>query len=263
MSLTPTAPLPPGWFAWERILGLYRPDTPTARAALAWLDMRAAPAAAYGLLHTLHPFEQTMLATLPSAARRLGFLHGRLVARRALASLLGPDDIRKLHIRSGVFGRPDVWEKDGRACCHTISISHRNGLACALAFPREQPMGVDIELPDTEALPAIAAQTSLAEWQLLTTVAPDLGLDRAGGLTLLWCAHEALGKALGCGLTVPAEFLEVSHLGAAIPLAAGLPGSSGPGWRGEYRHFLQYGLHAWRLGAAGLVLALPRRTCLT
>lgn len=254
--------LPPTWLSWDQPLALHRPDGPPAQAALAWLDTRPDPGQrTEPLIRSLHPAEQALLAALPSEPRRRGFLHGRLAARRALARLLGPAAVEALHIRPGVFGRPEVWEADGRACRLAISISHRDGLACALAFPREQPMGVDLEVIDASALPAIAAQTSPDE-RALQAARPATDAARATHLTLLWCAHEALGKALGCGLTVPAHFLEVGRLDAAAPPAPTLPGADGTGWRGEYRHVLQYGLHAWRLGEAVLALALPRRTSL-
>lgn len=261
------APIPsqawvPTAHGWHGALTLQRPES-SHRAALCWLDTSAAPPAeglAQLARQQLSPAEWALWAALPAPARQRDFLLGRLAARQALATWLGlegPHALPALDILPGVFGQPIVQAPHGAASRLGVSISHCAGVACALAHERGHPMAVDVEREDAASQAAMAA-TFTAEELAFASTALDPHLSHLAQLTQVWSAREALGKVLGCGLTVPSHLLEVQ----APHTGPGLPWPSGPqaGWYGHYRHFIQYGWHAWRIGSTWLTLALPRRS---
>jgi 4'-phosphopantetheinyl transferase len=212
----------------------------------------------------------------PAPARRQAYVLGRLAARRALLPLVGAEGLGSLCILPGVFGQPVLVASQGPATRLGVSLSHRNGVAVAVAFEREHPMGVDIEMLDPAQADTLQSQELPGEVAAFTArpgsaatspatlpvnrpaqvQAPRLSpLERA---TLLWSCKEALGKAMGCGLTVPPEFLAVASAGPGPALE--LPSGPAAGWRGSYRHSLQFAWQAWRVGPAWLTLALPQRS---
>jgi len=142
--------------------------------------------------------------------KREGFLLGRLAAKRALGELLGEPDLRKIEIHSGIYGQPLV--RHPRAGAVDVSVSHSHGLAVALAFPAEYPMGIDLEtvaaVPAATIIGELAA--SPAEYAWLATG----GVDEATACCVLWTAREALGKALKVGLNSPLGILSLAGIRA-------------------------------------------------
>ena len=82
-------------------------------------------------------------------------------------------------------------------------MSHSHGLAVALAFPAEYPMGIDLE-----TVAAVSAATILGELRGLAarscTWLATGGVDDATACCVLWTAREALGKVAEDRLEQPA-----------------------------------------------------------
>ena len=158
------------------------------RSAVAHLWLCPGPALAAQaprFLAALHPSEHT---------DRHDRALGRAALRAVLARYLGcaPSEVeisRRCPECGGDHGPPRV------PGLHA-SISYTDGLvAIAVA---DRPVGVDVELvrPDFEWEPVARA------------VLPDAAdLACARGFFAAWTAHEALGKALGTGLTLDGEAL--------------------------------------------------------
>lgn len=191
----------------------------------------------------LSPDEAAMSAGLKFAAKREGFLLGRLAAKRALGALLEEPDLRRIEIRSGIYGQPLVHHP--RASAAEVSVSHSHGLAVALAYPAGYPMGIDLE-----TVSAVAAETILGE---LDASPPELnwlatgGVNAATACSVLWTVREALGKALRIGLNSPLGMLALSEI------QAGGEGS----WAGRYLNFPQCRCLSLVQGDRVLSLALP------
>ena len=100
--------------------------------------------------------ETAQLGRFQFAAKKQGFLLGRLAAKRALGVLLEEPDLRCIEIGAGVHGQPLV--RHPRAGSAEVSVSHSHGLAVAVAFPAGYPMGVDLE-----TVSAIRAATIMGE----------------------------------------------------------------------------------------------------
>jgi 4'-phosphopantetheinyl transferase len=141
-------------------------------------------------------------------AKREGFLLGRLAAKRALGALLGEPDMRQIEIHSGIYGQPLV--RHPRAGMVDVTVSHSHGLAVALAFGAEYPMGIDLETVSAVSAATILGEleASPAEYAWLATGA----LDEATACCVLWTAREALGKALKIGLNSPLGILSLAEI---------------------------------------------------
>lgn len=192
----------------------------------------------------LSPEEATMSAGFKFAAKKQGFLLGRLAAKRALGALLEEPDLRRIEIRAGVFGQPLTLHP--RAAAAEVTVSHSHGLAVALAYPADYPMGIDLE-----TISAVSAESVIGELQAspaeLTWLATG-GVDAATACCILWTARESLGKALKLGLNSPLGILALSQV---------LPGRDGT-WSGQYLNFPRCQFRARVESDRVLSLALPR-----
>jgi len=178
--------------------------------------------------------------------KQQGFLLGRLAAKRALGALLAEPDLRRIEIGSGVFGQPLV--RHPRAEGIDVTLSHSHGLAVALAYPAESPLGVDLE-----TVSEVAAGTILAELQLSAAEKAWLAartIDEATACGVLWTAREALGKSMKIGLNCP---LGVLSLGQLEPAGAAA-------WDCRYANFPQSRCLSQAIDGRVLSIALPSET---
>ncbi len=193
--------------------------------------------------------EKAQLAGFKFAAKQESFLLGRLAAKRALGALLEEPDLRRIEIRSGIYGQPLVQHPHAGAT--QVSVSHSHGLAVALAFPAQYPMGIDLE-----TVAAVSAATIIGE---LGASPPELtwlatgGVDDATACCVLWTAREALGKSLQTGLNSPLDVFSLSDIRAAAD------GS----WVGQYLNFPRCQCLSQAKGGRVLSLALPREATLS
>ena len=187
--------------------------------------------------------ESELLKGFQFAAKREGFLLGRLAAKRALGALLGEADLRRIEIHPGIYGQPLV--RHPRADSVQVTVSHSHGLAVALAFPAAYPMGIDLETLSAISAPAILGelQASPAELTWLATG----GVDPATACGVLWTAREALGKALKIGLNSPLGILAL----------ADIQGAGEQAWSGRYLRFPQCRFQSQATGDRVLTLAMP------
>ena len=190
--------------------------------------------------------ELAQAASFRFAGRRETFLLGRWAAKAALGAYLAEPDWTRIELKRGVFGQPLVNHAANSGA--EVSLSHSGGLAVALAFPREQPLAVDVETVDESRAATVRSELKLlpeeSEWVRSAAVA-----ERAA-CVLLWTVREALGKALRCGLACPLELLAVDEI---KPLAAGL-------WASRYRNFSQYRCLSWVRANLVVSVTLPKLT---
>src|SRR5580658_1065392 len=191
-------------------------DSPAALARL--------PESVYCRLDAL-PYEPDMLADLilnPAEhahwrsmraveKRRHEWLLGRCVAKHAVRSLLERNlDLRlspaEIEIVPDPYGRPVVrCGADPLVCTGTpgpapaLSIAHSNGTAVAMAVLNPGArVGIDLESLSHRRQDFEAIAFSPDERYLLAALPPNLRQEWA---LRMWCAKEAVGKALGRGLS--------------------------------------------------------------
>lgn len=213
----------------------------TFNAVLAWATSDDYPALRDRCDTFLHPRERENFLSLPTERRRQSYLLGRHAAKQALSARAGVEDPARLEIVAGIFQQPIV--RPGLPEPTGISITHSGRLACAVAFPEQHPMAIDVEdeAPDRSA--TMASQILPVEFERARS-AWSTGAPHAA---MIWTAKEALSKALRCGLTTPFSLLAVTNL-VQHPDAAG----------GEFEHFRQYRFQTWQIGPTVMSLVIPR-----
>jgi phosphopantetheinyl transferase len=162
------------------------------------------------------PREIAQLRTFTMARGRQAFLHGRLAAKAAIRAMLGRldpaarFDPRRVEVDNDLLGRPIVHGAPGLG----VSLSHCQGIAAAVAFPLDLPLGLDLERVRPQNVLALSDRIAPEELAMARFAAPP-GAHAALPLTLAWCLKEALGKLLGCGLATAPEVLAIASLGPA------------------------------------------------
>jgi phosphopantetheinyl transferase len=137
--------------------------------------------------------------------RRFEWLMGRAVAKDAVRKLLKrkyeldlcPADIE---IETNKNGQPfvnGVWTKEVD-CIPSISIAHTKGVAAAIATAMHEAVkiGIDIECLRSLEDGFLKKVFNSHEEQLLSTI-DDNNFDK--WVLRLWCAKEAVAKAIGIG----------------------------------------------------------------
>jgi phosphopantetheinyl transferase len=238
-SLNPNLPIAKR----ARQLSLIGQDRPVP----AWLaqavpsDLGSIPLEAF-----LNPEERAQADAYRFARRKESYLLGRLAAKASLSAFLAESDWTKIRITNGVFGQPLVHH----ALQHEaeISISHVDGFAVALAFPREHPMALDMELIDTSR--AVTVRNELRFSPAEQRWMHGSGVEEKAALVMLWTVREALGKVLRCGIACPLELLAASDI---TPIANDV-------WKSAYQNFHQYQCLSWVQSSHVLSIVLPKTT---
>jgi malonyl CoA-acyl carrier protein transacylase/phosphopantetheinyl transferase len=130
----------------------------------------------------------------------------RLVRRHYGFDLLAAD----IEILPDDVGRPVVggaWTADVPAV-PVVSLAHTQGTAVALAALRGR-VGIDVEHVGRREESFAAVAFSEQERTLLASLAPE---ERDEWALRCWCAKEAVGKALGSGLTRGPQGLAVTEV---------------------------------------------------
>jgi phosphopantetheinyl transferase/acyl carrier protein len=179
--------------------------------------------------------------------RRQEWLMGRCVAKEAVRSLLVRNldlhvPLTEIDIVPDSYGRPLVSVAPGRAATvrerlrPSLSIAHSHGTAVALAvLDPGARVGIDLESLTRRREDFESIAFSPDERSLLAALAPELRREWA---LRMWCAKEAVGKALGRGLSAgllafhitravaPSGILEVQLRGGALNQFPQLQGKS-------------------------------------
>ncbi len=205
----------------------------------------------------LSTHELDIMGAQATASRRAEFAYGRYVAKTALSHLAGePIPFASIDITPGVFRQPiaHVVGRPGLA----VSITHDEAEYAAVAFPAGCPVGIDVQHVSPAATAVIAEVLTPAERAWLPPDRAGPGRDEIAAT--LWAAREALGKALGLGLLVDPEVLEVGDL---RPCADGVhpfhPAGSGASGSAAYPRFPPFAATLWTGPRAVMALAHPRR----
>ena len=225
-------------------LDLQREDY-RASAALAWIATGDFQRVAERAPDFLHADELAAFRALKIARRQTSYLLGRYTAKAALHACVGPAFVpTAINVAPGVFNQPVVHGLVATPPLG-VSISHSERMVCALAYPEEHPMAIDVEEIDAERTHVMLTQIGDAEADRARAActSPDLAA------TVVWSAKEALSKALRCGMTCPFEIFETIELEARDGYYAG-----------RFKNFAQYKFHSWHRQTSVLTLVLPRKT---
>jgi len=178
-----------------------------------WIEQKEADVPAEN--EWLSAAETRCLTGMRFPKRRTDWRLGRWTAKRALATWLQlPADLAALaniEIRAEASGAPAVLLFDQKAPV-TISLSHSAGSAmCAFALASTRlgstALGCDLETVEPR-IATFAADYFTTNEQ--TLVEKTIARDRPLLITLLWSAKESALKALGVGLRLDTNSVDVS-----------------------------------------------------
>lgn len=217
------------------------------RATLAVLDIDSLDEASCGEWadSQLHPAEIKRLASFRYARRRKSFVCGRLAAKAALAAYFPGLDPKVIEIGSGVFDQPLIIGGGEDLQGMSVSVSHSDCFAVALAFHRAHPQGIDVDLPSVKDVPGILDGLAPHVQSMLGVC----DLDDHSAACLLWVARESLAKTLTTGMMTPLDLYVPSSIER-----------NDTGFEVRYANFGQYRTIIWTGERGWLGLTLPDQT---
>ncbi|MWV45376.1 4'-phosphopantetheinyl transferase superfamily protein [Paenibacillus sp. HJL G12] len=195
----------------------------------------------------LHPTELAYGSTLVYEKRRQDYLIGRYAAKIAIHAFDPSTAMYDVQVGHGVFRQPIVRHPNESRI--GVSISHSEGLAAAVAFEEEHPMGIDIEYVPRLLLDTVLEQLTDFERRLLGS-GPWSKQDSAAAL---WVSKEALSKTLKTGLTTPLHIFEIEE-------ARFEKGLHGILLICTFRNFFQYKSVVFKWGDYMCSLCFPRKS---
>jgi len=153
----------------------------------------------------LHPEEEEVYQQFASKLKQESFIQGRYIAKKVISKFFSLTDPCSFKVMPGIFHQPVVYlpAHDPPA----ISISHSFGQAHCIVYPREHPMGIDVETISPDNAEHIKSQTTASERKLITSTEP-----KSLAFTRLWTIKESLSKVLNTGLFTPMELYEVEQI---------------------------------------------------
>jgi len=168
--------------------------------------------------------ELETLRAIAAPQRRRQWLLGRLAAKDAVRIWFqerhGVTHVHPLDFEIGVDarGRPCVRPVAPLPAAPAISIAHTGGIAYALAAA--EPVGIDAE-------PAGRPVEEIARHFVSTEEREVVAAGGTDALLRVWCAKEAVGKAVGTGLGGrPGDFTAVSASGDGLLVVNHVPSAT-------------------------------------
>jgi 4'-phosphopantetheinyl transferase len=194
----------------------------------------------------LHPRELATYLRLPAERRRQTYLLGRAAAKAALADRLGVADLAEVEIRPGVFHDPVVHFPMPEPW--SVSITHAEHGAAALAFPSVHPLAIDLEEIDEERAKVMASQCAESE---IAETRQATGVTRAVACAILWTAKEGAAKVLKTGMMVAWD---------TVLRTGSIRAAGGGAAEGVFPALGQYGFKSWIGAGSVLTIVLPRKS---
>jgi 4'-phosphopantetheinyl transferase len=152
----------------------------------------------------LGPEEQKVLAGRRFLKRRSEWQLGRFVAKRAVASFAGIDELNRIQMIATEDGAPEAWI-DRKRLDSGISISHREGLA-ACVISQRTGVGCDLEAVEPRSSRFVSDFFTERERMAVETTADA---HRYRHVALTWSAKESALKVLRVGLRRDTRSVEV------------------------------------------------------
>ncbi len=153
----------------------------------------------------LGPRERQCVQRFAVPPRLAAWKAGRWAAKRAVAECTGRGPAR-VEILPAADGAPEAWVGNERVPV-SVSLSHRDGVAVAVATPGAYDAGCDVELVEPRCAGFASDWFTTRECAAVEHAAPRA---RDELIALTWSAKESVLKALRTGLRVDTRRVEVS-----------------------------------------------------
>lgn len=184
---------------------------------------------------------------LRSDQRKREWLMGRLAAKDALRTLTArkygiefcPADIEILQSDSGQPILNGRWLAS-LPSVPILSIAHKNDVAVAVAADSDGNSSIGIDIEEIRVLPEDFAELGLRGQALAD--AENLPVPVRFAVHLyMWCAREALGKALGIGLAEQMRQIEIENVDLSAGQVSLKLASRSDGFTNSGRYFAEFG----------------------
>ena len=156
----------------------------------------------------LGPRERECARRFAVPQRLAAWRAGRWAAKRAVAECAALESGR-VEILPAADGAPEAWAGDERLPV-SVSLSHRDGVAVAVATADAYDVGCDVELVEPRCAGFTADWFTAGERAAVERAAPTA---RDELIALTWSAKESALKARRAGLRVDTRNVEVSFTG--------------------------------------------------
>lgn len=153
----------------------------------------------------LLPRERELARRFAVPQRLAAWRAGRWAAKQAVAECMDVEPAG-VEILPAADGAPEAWAGDERIPV-SVSLSHRDGMAVAVATAGAYDAGCDVELVEPRC-DGFAADWFTADERTAVELAAPSRRDELVALT--WSAKESVLKALRTGLRVDTRRVEVS-----------------------------------------------------
>lgn len=183
------------------------------------IDLSLENAQLQRLAQTLSPDEQERAARFYFPRDREHFIAARATLRGILSCYLNIDPI-DLRFCYGPQGKPSLVPEQGNNRLQ-FNLSHCRGLAL-IVIARDRPVGVDLEYIDPSySWQEIARQFFTPQEQEMLHRLP--APEQSAAFFQFWTRKEALLKAIGTGLAIPLDQVEVALEAGQPPRSIWLP----------------------------------------
>ncbi|MDU5207319.1 MAG: 4'-phosphopantetheinyl transferase superfamily protein [Clostridioides difficile] len=152
--------------------------------------------------------EKIYFDTLKYPKRIMEYLIGRYVGKVSYGTLIGESDIKSIEITQDLHGGPIVLYKN--VYSSSISISHCDNLAVALAYNSKTPMGIDIEFMSERKSDIL--KNILTEQEEKKAEKQQESIEKRIWRYIAWTTKEALSKVIRTGFTLPLSFYEIKSI---------------------------------------------------
>jgi 4'-phosphopantetheinyl transferase len=177
----------------------------------------------------LSPGEQARAQAFPTEQQWTRYICRRGLLRHLLGAYTGRDP-QSLTFDYGPYGRPTLAE----APSLSFNVSHSGDLL-VMAFVLRRAVGVDVErIRPVEDVDALARRIlTAAEQRHFFSLSADA---RLSAFFAYWTLKEAIAKALGSGLSLPAAQIEVGRAADGSSQLAHIAGDPSAASRWHLRH---------------------------
>lgn len=154
--------------------------------------------------------EKECLGRMRFEKRRADWRLGRWTVKRGVAVFLNlpccSNSLSGIEICAAPSGAPCVFV-EGKPAPVSVSLSHRNGLACCAVAPPGISLGCDLEAIEPRSDAFVADYFTSSERRFVAETSFE---ERWRVAALLWSGKESALKALGTGLRLDTRSIEVS-----------------------------------------------------
>lgn len=173
--------------------------------------------------------------------RKLEYIFSRIAVKKAVTYITNSTAYKSIKVIKGVLWHPVVISNSTSNI--SVSISHCDNYAVALAFSEVFPCGIDIEIINIKNIKVIQRVITIKEMEIIN----ELDCLESNKYTILWTAKEAMSKVIKTGMTCGFELFEIKNIFVKDDI-----------YYGFYKNFAQYMFISKKIDNCILSIVCPK-----